>query len=232
MTMIGPRTTIGTGGGGSFFQTWAPYARAAAAKLHIPWQDILGQWGMETAWGTQRNMGRYNVGNVGNLGAAGWQNYASPSAFTQAYISAMRQDFPYFQHPVAHPTLGQIFNGPNRYDPGTTTYATNVAGGVQTVDAQRGLPTTTAQLLGGSQSAPNGSYAPPSGPAISNMITSLHTLETTNFSIFSPIQSIQAIVVKAGLFLLIILFLVAGFYLLFGGSATMPGLGSLAKAAG
>lgn len=108
-------------------------ANTAGQKLGIPSVYILAQWGMESGWGTQPNMGQNNPGNVGNLGNGNWQNYSSQSSFVNAYVAAMENDFPYFSHPVAHPTVADIFSGPNKYDPSNPNYNNNVAGALTTM---------------------------------------------------------------------------------------------------
>lgn len=119
----------------AFISKWEPYAQAAGQQLGIPWQYVLAQWIIETNWGQQSNMGTNNPGNVGNLGGGHWQNYATPADFVGAYVASMRQDFPFFSlvHKPANPTIAQIFNGYQRYDPGTTQYGTHLTGAYATV---------------------------------------------------------------------------------------------------
>ena len=142
---IGPEITQGQQA--SFVRQWTGPAQNAAKQLGIPYQWVLAQWAMETGYGTQPNMGRNNPGNVGNLGSGGWQGYASAGSFVQAYVAAIRSDFRHQinaiqvsrvsvsgrggQPPI---TLQQFFNGPQSYDPSTTTYGNRVASVLPTIE--------------------------------------------------------------------------------------------------
>ncbi len=130
----------------AFLTNWIGAAESASKQLHIPAVYILGQWAMESGWGTQPNMGQNNPGNVGNLGGGGWQNYSSQSSFVSAYVAAMQNDFPYFQHPVTNPTIADIFGGRQRYDPGNPNYNQNVTNGAQAVVSVLGTSQLGQQL--------------------------------------------------------------------------------------
>ena len=155
-TQFGPNNGLsGFSSQASFINFWKKYAKQASGKLGIPYQWILAQWAMETAYGSQPNMGKFNPGNVGNLNGS-WQNYSSPSAFVSAYVSAMQNDFPKLgknglstlvpsgsaRGGMAIPVLTpqQVLNGPNKYDPLNTTYGQNVANALPTVDQILGVP--------------------------------------------------------------------------------------------
>ena len=83
-TQFGPNSGLtGFSSQASFIHFWKKYAQQASGKLGIPYQWILAQWAMETAYGSQPNMGKFNPGNVGNLNGS-WQNYSSPSYTVRA----------------------------------------------------------------------------------------------------------------------------------------------------
>lgn len=123
----------------SFIAKWSAAANQAGQQLGIPPAYILGQWGMETGWGTQPNMGQNNPGNVGNLGGS-WQNYGSQQAFVNEYVASVKSDFPYFQHPVSSgvPTVAQVFGGHQSYDPSNPNYNVNVQNGINAMVNQGG----------------------------------------------------------------------------------------------
>ena len=132
----------------AFIKFWEPYAKQASSNIGIPYQWILAQWGMETGYGTQPNMGHNNPGNVGNLGN-GWQNYKTPQDFVSAYSTAMLNDFPNLnsnhllfartgQTQVAGSTPQQVLNGKNSYAPSITNYGSRVAAQLPTVCAVLG----------------------------------------------------------------------------------------------
>ena len=132
----------------AFVKSWTGAAQNAGKQLGIPWQWVLAQWAMETGYGTQPTMGPNNPGNVGNLGNGRWQAYASKKAFTSAYVSAMRSDFAHQINAIQVERVSvagrggpppvtpqQFFNGPQTYDPSTTTYGNNVANFLPSIEA-------------------------------------------------------------------------------------------------
>ena len=135
----------------AFVHSWTAAAQNAGKQLGIPWQWVLSQWAMETAYGTQPTMGANNPGNVGNLGHGRWQSYSSQSSFVKAYVSAMRSDFAHQINSIQvqrvsvagrggppEVTLSEFFNGPQKYDPSTTTYGNNVANFLPTIESLTG----------------------------------------------------------------------------------------------
>lgn len=223
-----------------FERQWAKSARTAGKMLGIPWQYVLGQWGMETAWGKEPPyiMGKNNPGNVGNLGGH-FVNYPSQQAFVKSYVASMKNDFPYFRHPLKHgtPTIGQVFNGPQKYDPGTTTYGVNVAGGVTALGNTSGLPKGYLNMSGDTgvnnppggwttieqwNAAHNPNHIPVTGTPIERAIISIHNMETTPMSVTHPIQAVEKMATMAGFFIVIFILLALGLYLLFSSSSVTP----------
>jgi hypothetical protein len=132
----------------AFVRTWTGAAQRASQQLGIPYQWVLAQWAMETDYGTQPTMGANNPGNVGNLGHGRWQAYPSQAAFVRAYVASMRTDFAHQINAIQVErvsvagrggpppvTLQQFFNGPQTYDPSTTTYGNNVANFLPSIEA-------------------------------------------------------------------------------------------------
>lgn len=82
----------------TFIHMWKPSAQQASQALGIPWQWILAQWGMETAWGTQHPVvGVNNPGNLKKLpGQSGnvFANFKNAEQFVQEYIRTMKSTFP------------------------------------------------------------------------------------------------------------------------------------------
>lgn len=113
----------------AFAAQWGNAAQQASQQLGIPAIDILGQWGMESNYGTEMS-GANNPGNVGNLGGGHFVDYPSQSSFVSAYVAATKNDFPYFQHPFKGATIANIFGGVQRYNPGNNSYNVNVQNGV------------------------------------------------------------------------------------------------------
>lgn len=113
----------------AFAAEWGNAAQQASQQLGIPAIDILGQWGMESNYGTEMS-GANNPGNVGNLGGGHFVDYPSQSSFVSAYVAATKNDFPYFQHPFKGATIANIFGGVQRYNPGNNSYNVNVQNGV------------------------------------------------------------------------------------------------------
>lgn len=135
----------------AFINSWKSSAQSAASQLGIPWQWVMAQWAMETAWGTQGNMGANNPGDVGPVNG-GWTNFSSQKAFTTEYVNTMRTAFAHqinaihtqfisnaalhLPQPVV--TVQDFFNGPQKYDPTNPTYGNNVANFLPTVEALTG----------------------------------------------------------------------------------------------
>ena len=219
-TQFGPNTGLsGFSSQASFINFWKKYAKQASGKLGIPYQWILAQWAMETAYGSQPNMGKFNPGNVGNLNGS-WQNYSSPSAFVSAYVSAMKNDFPKLANgglaaipPFERGHLGvstailtpqDVLNGPNKYDPNNTTYGQNVANALPTVDQILKVPYSLSGEVGpggtGAAKAAN-KGASQTANAISNMFTGPETFVKKYF--------VEGLIL-VGLMILIIILLYKG----------------------
>ncbi len=134
----------------AFINSWKSSAQSAASQLGIPWQWVMAQWAMESGWGTQPGMGANNPGNVGQT-HGGWTNYGSQKSFVSAYVSAMRSDFAHQINAIQvsrvsvsgrggppEVTLSDFFNGPQSYDPSTTTYGNLVGSVLPTVESLTG----------------------------------------------------------------------------------------------
>lgn len=130
----------------SFATAWTPAAKKAAAQLGVPYQWVLAQWAMETANGTQGNMGVNNPGNV--LTASGApKSFASPAAFLSEYVASVKNDFP---HLTGAKSPQQAFNGAQSYDPGVTNYGQRVASRLQSLTSLGAFsPSAAPTLLGG-----------------------------------------------------------------------------------
>lgn len=72
----------------SFFSQWSPYAIQAGAQLGVSPGVILGQWGLESGYGTNSLSSQYNVGSIQSNG--GWASYSSPQDFTNNYVSLIK----------------------------------------------------------------------------------------------------------------------------------------------
>lgn len=71
----------------AFIQNYGAAAQYAAGKIGVPPQYVLGQWALETGWGTQF-AGAYNLGNVqGNDPRP--RSYKSLAEGVNAYVNVM-----------------------------------------------------------------------------------------------------------------------------------------------
>lgn len=121
----------------SFVNQWSGAANTLHYQTGVPAVVYLGQWGMETGFGTQPNMGKNNPGNVMQNGKP--QNFSSQSAFLASYLPSVMKDFKWT--PAKQAYTGQslssylkgLFGGPNSYNPGNNTYNVNVGNGVSTI---------------------------------------------------------------------------------------------------
>jgi hypothetical protein len=145
-----------------FVSQWIAAAASASDQLGVPTAYILGQWGMETAWGTQPNMGQNNPGNVGNLGGGKFQNYSSADSFVKNYVGSMRNDFPALKGGAISVSgdpskdMSIIYGGNQKYDPGNAGYWKSVLGGVQVLMNNTGKSVQDLQV-GGFKASPGGS---------------------------------------------------------------------------
>lgn len=74
----------------SFIAQYGSAAQSASTRLGIPQQYVLGQWALETGWGT-KFAGSYNVGNVqGNDPVP--RSYKSLDEGVNAYVKVMQLD--------------------------------------------------------------------------------------------------------------------------------------------
>ena len=131
----------------TFAKEWGPSANTASKQLGIPANWIIAQWGYETGWGTGDPVSSNN--NPGNLGGAmHLMSFSTKPAFVTAYVSAMKNDFPFFNS-IAYrgidakgvPSIGSVYGGNQTYDPGNTTYANKVAQALQTLNTVTGSKT-------------------------------------------------------------------------------------------
>ena len=76
----------------NFAATYGPLAAQAGASLGVDPNIILGQWGLESGYGTNTASQGYNVGSIMSQGQP--LSYASPSAFESAYVNTIQSDFP------------------------------------------------------------------------------------------------------------------------------------------
>lgn len=77
---------------GAFLQTYGPLANQAGSTLGVSPSVILGQWGLESGYGTNSASTGYNVASI----MQGGQPVAYPSAqaFEQAYVNTIQSAFP------------------------------------------------------------------------------------------------------------------------------------------
>jgi hypothetical protein len=124
----------------TFIQKWTPWAKVAGRQLGLPWQWILAQWGMETAWGSQPNMGENNPGNIRAPGSLlnpspGFQNFNSPKEFITEYVNSMASDFPQYQNAkTGEPVNLTLFNGFQTYAPSVVDYGNRIAGALRVLE--------------------------------------------------------------------------------------------------
>lgn len=74
----------------AFIQNYTGAAQYAAGQIGVPPQYVLGQWALETGWGT-KFAGAYNLGNVqGNDPRP--RSYKSLNEGVNAYVNVMKLD--------------------------------------------------------------------------------------------------------------------------------------------
>ncbi len=133
----------------NFSATYAPYAAQAGAALGVDPNVILGQWALESGYGTNTASQGYNVGSIMSGGQP--LSYASPSAFEQSYVNTIQTDFPNavgsgsnvyaFANGLATGTLGSYFGSQS-----PSSYALGISGTEATLSGtQAGNVTTLPQ---------------------------------------------------------------------------------------
>lgn len=84
-----------------FFKTMQPYAMTAGAALGIPYQVIVGQWALESAYGTSdlarrsNNYGGIKYTSNADFQSGSYSGYNSVARFVNDYIRVMR--LPYYE---------------------------------------------------------------------------------------------------------------------------------------
>ena len=110
----------------AFVTAYQSLALNCAAQLHIPPSLVLGQWALESAWGTA-----WYVPTTHNLagimdGRGAVRSYASLEAFGADYVGVMRADCPALsQHGETITTAAELFAG-TRYNTVNPAYASSI----------------------------------------------------------------------------------------------------------
>ena len=137
---------------GAFASAWAPYATQAGQALGVSPALILQQWGFESGYGN--NPATISGNNPGGIMSGGsLASYASPAAFTQAYVNTIEGNFPgaVGSGSNAGQFLAGLQNGTagTYWDPSQTasTYGMGLAGVGNTLAAA--APATYSSLTGG-----------------------------------------------------------------------------------
>jgi hypothetical protein len=89
-----------------FVKTYRPIAEQVGKEIGVDPRVILGQWGMETGWGS-KTIGEYNLGNIKDISGKGkravdkkegsndpYLSFESPEGFGQYYSDYMKRGFP------------------------------------------------------------------------------------------------------------------------------------------
>lgn len=111
----------------SFIEEYRPYAESAAQIMRISPDIVLGQWALESDWGTAPYVPlTHNLAGImqGSSVAA----FTSVSQFVRAYVGSMVNDCPLLQIDAdhAHATAQEIFAA-TRYNTVNPDYASEVA---------------------------------------------------------------------------------------------------------
>lgn len=125
----------------AFLSSYNDYAKGVSYQTGIPSDFILGQWALETGWGTSF-AGKYNVGNIQGAAARPY-NYTSQQAGVQAYgntLSNMR--YSAARTAETPEAFGQALkNAGYATDP---SYASKIADTIKNVVSLRGGESDTA----------------------------------------------------------------------------------------
>ena len=178
----------------AFLQQYAPLANTVAQQTGNSPAEILGQWALETGWGTESGMGSYNPGNIQSNGQN--VNFSSPSAFAQEYVNTLT-------------TLGATNDANNvgafaaanaGYDPGNSNYSSSLAdtiGTVQGLNSAGSTPGVCILDMGGYGTCGSSSTSPGNASQIGTGTRAGATTGTGNgsagcsFSITDPVAWFQ-----------------------------------------
>lgn len=114
------------------------YANSVSSNTGIPASDILGQWGLETGWGSHF-AGSNNFGNVSPGGIVA--NYPTPEAGAAAYQSVLLRDNASGKSPATF--AASLVAAGYATDP---NYAASLTGAINTVGAN--LPSNVNPITG------------------------------------------------------------------------------------
>lgn len=202
-----------------FGNEYGPAAQQVGAATGDDPNMILGQWGLETGYGTSM-AGTNNLGNIMSGGSA--VNYASPSDFATAYTNTIENDFPQainqggnatgFVNGLANGTNGSYFGtqSPASYQAGVTGAEQNV---VADAGSSGGFLSNFGTILGNLSGA--GYQAATGQPA--------STLTNAGGGLFAFLSELAD---RGGLIVLGCVFIIGAFYLL-GASAARNSVQSL-----
>lgn len=116
----------------AFANQWGGYAQQAGAALGVDPNVILGQWALESGYGTNTATAQDNNPGAIMSGASPVQ-YSSAQAFTNAYVNTIANDFPGAVGTGSNATafadaLGSGVNGSYYGNVPASTYASGILG--------------------------------------------------------------------------------------------------------
>lgn len=92
---LNPDPAAFNGSQAAFVARMSPLAKAVSKTTGLPSTFVLGQWGMESGWGTQGSgFGGYNLGGIKAPGG-GFASYNSLPAFAQGYTNFLKRNSNY-----------------------------------------------------------------------------------------------------------------------------------------
>lgn len=123
----------------AFLAQYGPLASQAANNLGLSQSEVLGQWALETGWGTQSSFaaGNNNPGNVSPGGSVA--NYPNANAGVAAYESTLSN------MGIMGPNYANNISGfalalqNSNYAGNDANYATNLAQVINQVQAMQGI---------------------------------------------------------------------------------------------
>ena len=140
----------------AFANQWAPYAQEAGATLGVDPNVILGQWALESGYGTNSATTQNN--NPGAImSGSSPASYASQQAFEQYYVNTIANDFPNavgsgsnavaFSNALASGVNGSYFgSGTN-----AATYAAGILGAEGNLTGNVSSSSTSSPTVSGPQ---------------------------------------------------------------------------------